>query len=111
MRIGLLLPLVLAAAGGAGMARAGTPTAPRRHEVQMRAVSFAPGELVIALGDTVDWRNADIVRHNAVRPGVFESEELKPGERFEWVPADTGTFTYRCTIHARMRGKVVVKLP
>jgi plastocyanin len=44
-----------------------------------------------------------------VRPGVFASEDLKPGEHFDWVPADTGTFTYRCTIHSRMRGKVIVK--
>lgn len=111
MRVGLLASLVLfaVAGGGAAAARDGTRGAAQRHEVQMRAVSFAPGELVIALGDTVDWRNADIVRHNAVRPGAFESEELQPGEHFEWVPADTGTYTYRCTIHARMRGKVVVK--
>lgn len=109
MRARGLALFVCALAVGLGMARRTEHGTPHRHEIEMRSVSFLPGELVVAVGDTVGWRNGDIVRHNAVRPGVFESGELKPGERFDWVPADTGTFTYRCTIHARMRGKVVVK--
>lgn len=82
---------------------------PVRHEVQMRAISFTPAELVIAVGDTVEWRNADIVRHNAVRLDLFETGDLRPGERESWVASDTGSFSYRCTIHARMKGKIVVK--
>ncbi len=109
MRAGGPALLVCAMTVGLGMARRAERGTPRRHEIEMRSVSFLPSELVVAVGDTVGWRNGDIVRHNAVRPGVFESEDLKPGERFAWVPADTGTFTYRCTIHARMRGKIVVK--
>jgi plastocyanin len=109
MRAGGLALLVCALAVGLGMARRAEHGTSHRHEIEMRSVSFLPSEIVAAVGDTIGWRNGDIVRHNAVRPGAFESEDLKPGERFEWVPADTGTFTYRCTIHARMRGKVVVK--
>lgn len=90
-------------------ARAAVPSAgPRRHEVRMRSVSFSPAELRVAPGDTVVWRNTDIVRHDAVRPGLFDTGELQSGDSARWVAADTGTFTYRCTIHARMRGRLVV---
>lgn len=106
-RAALLTALACLTALGAG--RIASRRAPERHEVQMRNVTFAPAELEVAVGDTVHWRNVDIVRHNAVRPGAFETGELRPGEQFLWVPTDTGTFNYRCTIHSRMRGKIVVK--
>ncbi len=80
-----------------------------RHEVQMRAISFTPAELVVSVGDTIEWRNADIVRHSAVRLGLFETGELRSGERYAWVPSDTGTFSYRCSIHSRMKGRIVVR--
>jgi plastocyanin len=88
---------------------AGAPTrVPVRHEIQMRAVSFAPRELTLHLGDTVLFKNADIVRHNAVRREVFDTGNLKAGDSHSWVPADTGSFRYQCTIHTRMRGEVKV---
>ncbi len=84
------------------------PAAGTRHEVQMRAVAFAPRELTVHLGDTISWKNVDIVRHNALRPNTFDTGELKPGESHNWTPADTGTYAYRCTIHQRMRGRITV---
>ena len=97
MRVGGIALVCVAAVGAAVSSSRGSRRAnPVRHEVQMRAISFTPAELVVAVGDTVEWRNADIVR-------------LKPGEPGSWVPSDTGTFIYRCTIHARMRGKIVVR--
>lgn len=99
---------VLGAAGIAFGAGAEASAPPVRHEVQMRAVSFAPRELTIHLGDTVHFKNADIVRHNAVRREVFDTGELKAGESYSWVPADTGSYRYQCTIHTRMRGEVKV---
>lgn len=109
-RVGAIVVLCVAALGAAVGTVRGRPRASAvRHEIQMRAISFTPEELVVAVGDTVEWRNADIVRHNAVRLDQFETGDLRPGERGSWVPADTGTFSYRCTIHARMRGKIVVR--
>ena len=106
-RVLLAATTALTAATGAG-----TPTpATVKHEVQMRSVSFAPRELTIHLGDTVLFKNADIVRHNATRREVFETGDLKSGESYSWVPADTGRFRYQCTIHNRMRGEVRVVPP
>lgn len=80
-----------------------------RHEVTMRGNSFRPRSLSIELGDTVEWVNRDIVRHNAVRADVFDTGELRGGERYVWVPTDTGSVRYECTIHERMRGVVHVR--
>jgi plastocyanin len=80
-----------------------------RHEIQMRGNSFAPRSRTVTVGDTVVWVNSDIVRHNVVRAELFDSGDLRSGERFEWVPADTGTVRYQCTIHQRMRGTVRVE--
>jgi plastocyanin len=82
-----------------------------RHEIRMRSNSFAPRDLAVTLGDTVTWRNTDIVRHNARRREAFDTGELKGGESYSWVPADTGMYAYRCTIHQRMRGRVTVVSP
>lgn len=83
----------------------------RRREIRMRGNSFAPREVRVAVGDTVVWVNGDIVRHNAVHPELFDSGELGAGERFAWVPADTGVVQYQCTIHSRMRGRIRVTNP
>jgi plastocyanin len=94
----------LAVACGAAAAVA----TPGRAEIGMRGNSFGPRRVEVSLGDTVVWVNRDIVRHDAVKPGLFDSGELRGGERFEWVPSDTGVVDYRCTIHQRMRGQIRV---
>lgn len=91
------------ACGAAAAAERGT-----KHEVTMRGNSFGPRRLDVARGDTIVWINRDIVRHDASAPGSFDSGELRAGERYEWVAADTGVIRYRCTIHQRMRGEIRV---
>lgn len=81
----------------------------RKLEIRMRGNSFAPRSVTASVGDTIEWVNTDIVRHNAVRDDLFDSGDLRRGERFAWVPEDTGTFRYQCTIHSRMRGTLRVK--
>lgn len=112
MNLRLVLGVVLAAAlvAVAGSTVGARPNAPgRHHEVTMRGNSFRPRALTITLGDTVLWVNRDIVRHNAVRPEIFDSGDLNRGEEYSWVPADTGTYRYECTIHQRMRGLIRVQ--
>ena len=103
----MLIAVLALASGtcGSGGVHGGPPT---RREVVMRAVSFTPSELSVALGDTVVWRNADIVRHTAQRPELFDTGELRSGQSYAWIPVDTGTYSYRCTIHPRMRGRITI---
>jgi plastocyanin len=114
MRRGLgIAGIVLTLSAGTALATlsdraAPGPAAAGRHEIRMRGNSFAPRSRTVTLGDTVVWINTDIVRHNVVRSELFDSGDLRSGERFEWVPTDTGTVRYQCTIHQRMRGTVRV---
>lgn len=101
--------MLLVVVAGAAFAGATAARDPETHVVRMRGNSFAPRTLTVTLGDTVAWLNVDIVRHNAVRSELFDSGDLRPGERFVWVPSDTGTVRYECTIHSRMRGSVRVR--
>lgn len=110
LALGVLLAAALVVAVGSTLT-AGPQVESTRHEVTMRGNSFRPRSLTIQLGDTVAWVNRDIVRHNAVRTESFDTGELKRGEEYNWVPADTGTYRYECTIHQRMRGVVRVESP
>ena len=100
---GALIAAVVVACGAAAAATSST-----KLEIGMRGNSYSPRRAEITLGDTVVWVNRDIVRHDATKSGVFDSGELRGGERYEWVPADTGVVEYRCTIHQRMRGQIRV---
>jgi plastocyanin len=77
-------------------------------EIAMRGNAFGPRRVQVALGDTVVWVNRDIVRHDATAGDLFASGDLRGGERFQWIPQDTGLVEYRCTIHQRMRGQIRV---
>lgn len=106
-RRAILLALSLASLSCGVSEAASTPDV-TRHEITMRTNSFTPRDLAANVGDTIVWKNLDIVRHNAVRRDLFESGDLRRGESFSWIPADTGTYSYRCTIHSRMRGMLTV---
>lgn len=106
--VGAIGVLTCADAGAAHESDRTAHDGPATHEIRMRSASFGPRELSVAIGDTVVWHNVDIVRHNAVRRDVFDTGELEPGAKYAWVPSDTGTYRYQCTIHQRMRGRLTV---
>jgi plastocyanin len=100
--LALLLCLLAASCGGeAGEA------APRSHVVEMRTFAFAPAELTVAEGDTVVWRNADILPHTATAAGTFDSGSVAAGAEWRWV-ATAGDLDYLCIFHPTMKGKVTV---
>ena len=79
---------------------------------------FAPSEREIKKGDTVKWRNLDIVTHIiASENGEFRSEPLQPqtfecpecSPTFSHVFTENGTYRYSCTIHPWMHGVIVLK--
>lgn len=108
---GLLLAMMAMVLAAAARATQESGAQPRRVEIRMRGNSFSPRTATLTLGDTVEWVNTDIVRHDAVREELFDSGELRRQERFAWVPTDTGTVRYQCTIHSRMRGTLRVRAP
>jgi plastocyanin len=89
-------------------------------------LAFAPRELEVSAGTTVEWRNEDPVQHTVTSgtkgeqgvPGVSEGkpdradglfdDELAPGAAFSFTFDKPGTYEYFCRIHGGMTGTVVV---
>lgn len=102
----LLLAPLLCALHAAAAAQAG----PHVHVVSMEAVRFSPPELRVAVGDTVEWRNADPFPHNATaRDGQFRSAEIEAGRSWRFRADTKGRFPYACTLHPGMEAVLVVE--
>ncbi len=72
---------------------------------------FVPGELRVKSGTVVTFYNDDLVEHTVtdVTPGMGDSGPLRTGKTLSIAFAEKGEFNFRCTIHANMRGKIVVE--
>jgi plastocyanin len=72
--------------------------------------AFAPAALTVAAGTTVIWKNADDTPHTVTdKNGVFRSSGLDNGDSFSHTFAMPGEYTYFCSLHPFMVGKIVVK--
>ncbi|RXA21793.1 copper-binding protein [Methanosarcina sp. MSH10X1] len=77
-------------------------------EVTIEDSAFNPQSVEISAGDTVRWTNRDSVDHSATGP-TFNSGIIAPGQSFEFLFTDAGTYNYNCSIHPSMEGTVVVR--
>jgi plastocyanin len=81
-------------------------------EVKIDNFSFGPQALTVSLGTTVTWVNRDDIPHTVVSsddPKVFKSKVLDTDEKFSFKFEKAGTYSYFCSIHPKMTGKVVVQ--
>jgi plastocyanin len=79
------------------------------HTVEMRNFAFSPARLEVAVGDTVVWINRDAAPHTATDSlKRWDSGNLGPGERWTWVAGEPGHFSYLCTYHPSMTGRLTV---
>ena len=72
--------------------------------------TFNPATLSVPLGGTVTWRNADDVPH-AVRAvdNSFHSSAMDTGDSYSFTFTKPGVYSYFCSIHPHMVGKVIVR--
>ena len=71
---------------------------------------FGPQTITVPVGTTVTWTNSDDIPHTAVSTdGVFKSKVMDTDEKFSYTFTKAGTYSYYCTIHPKMTGKVVVQ--
>jgi plastocyanin len=80
-------------------------------EVKIDNFSFGPVTLTVPVGTTVTWTNRDDIPHNAVSndPKIFKSKVLDTDEKFSFTFSKPGTYSYFCSIHPKMTGKIVVQ--
>jgi amicyanin len=79
-------------------------------EVKIDNFVFSPNPLTIAAGTTVRWTNHDDIPHNVVSEDKsFKSKVMDTDETYSFTFTKPGTYTYFCSIHPKMTGKVVVQ--
>jgi plastocyanin len=89
---------------------AAAPAAAGKAEVKIDNFSFAPTPLTVRAGTQITWTNGDDIPHTVVGDGhTFKSKVLGTGEKFTFTAGKPGTYSYSCSIHPNMTGKVVVE--
>jgi plastocyanin len=89
----------------------GTPhSSPADAAVKIDKFTFGPQTLTVPTETTVTWTNRDDIPHTFVSTdGAFKSKVPDTDEKFSHTFSKTGTYSYYCTIHPKMTGKIVVQ--
>jgi plastocyanin len=80
-------------------------------EVKIDNFSFSPAIVTVPAGTTIRWTNRDDIPHTVVSDdhSTFKSKPLDTDEQFTYTFTKPGTYSYFCSIHPKMTGKVVVQ--
>ena len=79
-------------------------------EVQIDNFSFTPEALTVKAGTTITWTNRDDIPHTVVSSDQeFKSKALDTDDKFTASLTKPGSYTYFCSIHPKMTGKIVVE--
>jgi len=79
-------------------------------QVKIDNFVFSPNPLTVPVGSTIRWTNQDDIPHNVVSDDKsFKSKALDTDETFTYTFTKPGTYTYFCSIHPKMTGKVIVQ--
>jgi Icc protein len=71
--------------------------------------AFAPTQLTVKAGSTVEWTNKDDTPHTITSDdGAFGSEVLDTNQTFHFTFDKAGRYPYHCKLHPTMTGTVVV---
>jgi plastocyanin len=83
--------------------------------VVIRGFKFKPATVTVRAGETVEWKNEDIVPHTATADAevahkpVFDSGTIDTGAAWRYVARKKGTYNYTCAYHPNMTGKLIVQ--
>jgi plastocyanin len=107
----VLIAAIATAVVSAARASADSETDSAKSEVKIDNFSFAPGQLTVTKGTTIEWVNRDDIPHTVVSDDktTFKSKPLDTDDRFSYTFSKEGTYTYFCSIHPKMTAKVIVK--
>jgi plastocyanin len=88
----------------------GAVSAEEANVVTIDNFTFAPKELTVPVGTTIKWLNRDDIPHTVVETSrAFRSKALDTDDSYSFTFASAGTFSYFCSLHPQMTGKIVVK--
>ncbi len=80
-------------------------------DVCLQGYDYVPGELTIAVGDTVTWTSISNLTHtvDADDETTFESDLMNYGDSFAHTFTAAGVYAYHCDIHPRQLGTITVE--
>jgi plastocyanin len=79
-------------------------------EIKIDNFVFSPNAVTVPAGTTIHWTNHDDIPHNVVSDDKsIRSKVMDTDESFSYTFTKPGTYTYFCSIHPKMTGKVVVQ--
>src|ERR1039457_2442409 len=79
-------------------------------EITIDNFSFTPETVTVKTGTHVTWKNRDDIPHTVVSSdNLFKSKALDTDDKFSFTPTKPGTYSYFCSLHPKMRAKVVVE--
>ena len=75
--------------------------------------TYTPSPANMTVGQTVRWRNNDVMAHTATHPTAFNTGQISPGGTSTvFTMSNAGTFNYVCTVAGHtMNGQIVVTTP
>jgi plastocyanin len=78
--------------------------------VSIRDFAYAPADLNVSEGSTVQFTNEDSTEHTATAPGgAFDTGPIGKGQTKSVTLEKPGTFSYVCSFHPFMHGTITVK--
>jgi plastocyanin len=104
----ILILLVVTMGFGAGLRR--RSHLPRTYVVTIENMKFTPVVVNVFPGDTIEFKNADLVPHNVTERSakLFDSGMISPNMNWKYLAERTGKFDYHCIYHPDMTGSIVV---
>ena len=79
-------------------------------EVRVDNFTFGPETLTVPVNTAVTWVNKDDVPHViASSDGLFKSKALDTDDKYSYTFTKAGTYSYYCSIHPKMQGKIIVQ--
>lgn len=104
---GAALALILQSSGTASQDLP-TPGSSASGQVIMKGIRFQPAELTVHPGETVEFKNEDIVAHTVTADdGSFDSGLIQRGSSWKMTVRKAGTLAYHCTPHPNMKAILV----
>jgi amicyanin len=105
-----LLPAAVAAAVLLAFGAVGVALAAGASAVTIDNFTFSPPAITVAAGTTVTWTNDDDIPHTVrAVDGSFHSKAMDTADSYSFTFAKPGVYSYFCTLHPKMVGKVIVK--
>ncbi|MBB3308603.1 plastocyanin [Rhizobium sp. BK196] len=91
----------------AGLSLTGTAASAATIEVTIEKLEFRPAMVTARPGDTIVWRNKDVMDHTATSKGSFDVV-IPAGKSGSTVIKGDGVAEYYCRYHPNMKGQIEV---